>query len=362
MENVRERFASIRAQLEQLGLFGGQTLVMLGAGEERTVLDAEGNEAGKAWFDGISAPAAVFTSGRYSRAYAAEGRPVRAFTDDMAQMFGGRVGCVETPAGDRPAFLIRDRGFVVTGRFDSELIAACILMEKMCMAAVLAPKLGGVKPLGGLLCSLEHRVYLKKYSRPAQQAAAGPAPVPAVAGDGVPDLALRQAVIEYGKRLVEDRLIQATWGNVSVRLDDGRFLITPSGVDYDRIRPEEVVEVRIADGGYPEGQHPSSERKLHRLVYEKQPDVRAVIHTHSACCQVFAACRRELKGSGVYYPCADYGVSGSGKLAENVARAMGEHDGCLMANHGFVAGGEDLQQALRRAVEAEALAKAQLEA
>ena len=345
MTNHQEVFESIRSQLTALGLFDSRSLAMLGDGPDRRVLDAEGNEADGTLFAAVAAPMAVFTAGRFSGAYAAGGKPLRACTDDMAQMFGPRVRCLDAPGG-APACLIRGRGFVVTGRFTGELIAAAILMEKMCMAAMLSPALGGLRTLAGPLCALEHRVYLKKYSRPARQAAAGEAPVPAGTAD-VPDLALRRAVIEYGQHLVERRLIQATWGNVSARIDDDRFLITPSGVDYGRIRPEEVVEVRVSDGAFAEGLHPSSERKLHQLVYKVRPDIRAIVGDVQ---------RMAL------YPCAGYAVSGSKKLAENTAAVMAGHDGCVMANHGFVAGADSLEKALARAVEAEALAGRLLQA
>ena len=360
MADVRKTYESIRSQLTQLGLFGPDSLVMLGAGGERAVLDAAGNETSPALFASVSAPLAVLTRGPHFSSCDGVGGPLRACTDDMAQMFGARVRRTERP-GDGPAWLIPGRGFLVTARFGSELIAACILMEKMCLAQAAAPKLGGLHPLSGPLCALEHAVYLKKYSRNARKAAAGGAPGPAKPAGDIPDLALRQAVIAYGKRLVAERLIQATWGNVSVRIDDGRFLITPSGVDYDRIRPEDVAEVRIADGTYAEGLHPSSERKMHRLIYAARPDIRAVIHTHSACCQVFAACRKDLRADGALFPCADYAVSGSEKLAEKVAAVMAGHDGCVMANHGFVAGGPGLEEAFARAAEAEALAGALLQ-
>lgn len=361
MADIQAKFVSIREQLTALGLFGEGSLVMLDGGGRRTVLDGKGEPADMALFNGVTAPLAVLTRGPSFGALPAGGKPLRACTDDMAQIFGPRVRWTEKPGG-APACLLPGRGFLVTGRYESELIAACILMEKMCLAQTLAPKLGGLKALAGPLCALEHRVYLKKYSRPAAMAAAGAAPAEsAVSQVDVPDLALRQAVIDYGKRLVEERLIQATWGNVSVRIDADRFLITPSGVDYGRILPEDVVEVRIGDGSYPEGLHPSSERKMHRLIYRARPDIRAVIHTHSTCCQIFAACRHDLAGEDGVYPCAGYAVSGSEKLAENAAAAMREHDGCLMANHGLAAGGGSLEEAFARAAAAEALAKKQLE-
>ena len=178
----------------------------------------------------------------------------------------------------------------------------------------------------------------------------------------VPDLALRESVIAYGKKLAENRLIQATWGNVSARIDENRFLITPSGVDYDRIRPEDIVEIRISDGSFAAGQRPSSERELHRLVYAQRGDIRAVIHTHSAALQTFAACRESLRTPEIDAPCASYGVSGSKKLAESASGVLRSHDLCIMANHGFIAVGADLETALARAVTAENAAKRRLEA
>lgn len=167
---------------------------------------------------------------------------------------------------------------------------------------------------------------------------------------------LRQEVIRYGQLLVEHHLIQATWGNVSVRVDDDHFLMSPSGVDYYHVSPQEVALVRVADGSYDKGLHPSSERRMHQAIYRERGDIRAVVHTHSANCAVFAACRAGLVTNEVNYPCATYGVSGSAALAKSVAQIMLAHDGCIMANHGFVTGAQTLERALAQAIEAERVA------
>lgn len=166
---------------------------------------------------------------------------------------------------------------------------------------------------------------------------------------------LRQDVIRYGQLLVEHHLIQATWGNVSVRLGDS-FLISPSGVDYYRVRPEEVVLVSTADGRYERGLHPSSERRMHKVIYQNRPDIKAIIHTHSANCAVFASCHEGLVTDEVNYPCAGYAVSGSRELAKKVGQMLLAHDGCIMANHGFVTGAQTLEQAFAQALEAERVA------
>jgi L-fuculose-phosphate aldolase len=165
---------------------------------------------------------------------------------------------------------------------------------------------------------------------------------------------LRNQIIEYGKRLVEYRLIQSTWGNISVRLDDDHFLITPSGIDYFEISPDDIVKVKTEDFSYEGNLKPSSEMHLHGLIYKKRKDIMGIVHTHSSNLQVFASCNQPLKKEGkVIYPCSRYGVSSSKKLARNVAREFTDYLGVIIANHGFIAGGKDLESAFALAVAAE---------
>lgn len=355
--SVQERFSSVRARLEALGLWDADALVRIAPG---AVFRAGGEPVETDLFSAVSTPMAVLTAGRYAREFLRKPHALCAETDDAAQMFGVRVPVRSAPRRGDAACIVPNRGFVVTARFENELIAACILLEKLCMTAQLSPRIGTPKPLAAPLCLIEHAVYTKKYSRPSLAAARGEDSAPETRE--VPDLALRESVIAYGKKLAENRLIQATWGNVSARIDENRFLITPSGVDYDRIRPEDIVEIRIADGSFAAGQRPSSEREMHRRIYAARSDVRAVIHTHSAALQTFAACRESLRTPEIDAPCAAYGVSGSKKLAESASDVLRSHDLCIMANHGFIAVGADLETALARAVTAENAAKRRLEA
>ena len=259
--SAQQRFASVRARLMELELWDADSLVMTAPG---AVCSAAGEPVEAALFSAVSAPMAVFTAGRYAREFAKAPHALCAETDDAAQMFGVRVPVRSAPRRGDTACIVPNRGFVVTARFENELIAACILLEKLCMTARLSPRIGTPKPLAAPLCLIEHAVYTKKYSRPSLAAAQGEEAAPET--QDVSDLALRESVIAYGKKLVENRLIQATWGNVSARIDADRFLITPSGVDYDRIRPEDIVEIRIADGSFAAGQRPSSEREMHRRI------------------------------------------------------------------------------------------------
>lgn len=173
---------------------------------------------------------------------------------------------------------------------------------------------------------------------------------------------LRKRIIEFGKRLVEEGLIQSTWGNISARVSEEHFLITPSGVDYYKIKPEDIVKVRIDDLSYEGDVKPSSEKRMHGLIYRKRKDIGGIVHTHSSNLQVFASCREPLVKEGkVIYPCSRYGVSGTRRLAELVAREFANHAGVIIANHGFIAGGEDLDSAFALAVAAEKEAGEMLE-
>ena len=86
---------------------------------------------------------------------------------------------------------------------------------------------------------------------------------------------------------METGLVQGTWGNLSIRLDDKYMLVTPSGLDYTRLTPADMVKVNISTLAYEGSLKPTSEKGLHAEVYKQRPDAGAVIHTHSKYCCVF---------------------------------------------------------------------------
>lgn len=173
MRSIVDEFLSIKRQLQDLGLFSEDALVLVAGGGVKVVFDAEGRTVRSDIFDKVEAKYAVFTSGPFSRAYAEAGKSLKASCDDMAQMFGPVVRCVAHPDRLGSAFIIKDRGFVATGRFESELIAAAILLEKMCRAELLAPKIGELAYLNPALCAVEHAVYLSTYSKHEKEAEDG---------------------------------------------------------------------------------------------------------------------------------------------------------------------------------------------
>ncbi|HEU0034391.1 MAG TPA: class II aldolase/adducin family protein [Kofleriaceae bacterium] len=174
---------------------------------------------------------------------------------------------------------------------------------------------------------------------------------------------LRGQLVTTARRMSELGLTPGTSGNVSVRTHNG-FLVTPSGMTYGDLGPDDLVDIKL-DGTIRPGQKaPSTEWRLHRDILAARPDCEAIVHTHSLFCTTLSCLRRPIPA--IHYmvvlanndeiPCAEYATFGSPELAQSVVRALGTGDACLMANHGMVALGANLAAALKLAAEIETLA------
>lgn len=176
--------------------------------------------------------------------------------------------------------------------------------------------------------------------------------------------AARAAIVNTAKAMSRRGLSPGRSGNVSCRTPGG-MLITPSGLPYDDMMPEDVVPV-AADGSVASGRRsPSSEWQLHRAVYAARPDRAAIVHTHSLHAVVLACAGRSIPAfhymvavaGGRDIPCVPYATFGTEELARNVATGLQHRDACLMAHHGQVAIARDLDAALELAAEVEVLAE-----
>jgi L-fuculose-phosphate aldolase len=174
---------------------------------------------------------------------------------------------------------------------------------------------------------------------------------------------LRDELVTTSKRMSELGLTPGMSGNVSVRSPSG-IIVTPSGMPYSELRPDDVVEIK-ADGSVRPGQRaPSTEWRLHRDILAARADVEAIVHTHSLYSTTISMLRRAIPP--VHYmivlagsdeiPCAQYATFGSAELALNAVTALRGGDACLLANHGMVALGRSLPAALKLAAEVETLA------
>lgn len=167
------------------------------------------------------------------------------------------------------------------------------------------------------------------------------------------DMKVKRELIKYGKKLVDTNLTKGTGGNLSLYdPETGHMAITPSGIDFYDIQPEDIVIMKL-DGTIVEGdKKPSSEWLMHAVQYEKRDDITAIIHAHTTYATVIALLRETLPPAhymiavaGPDVRCAEYATFGTRELAENAYEAMIDRYAVLLANHGILAGSYSLANA-----------------
>lgn len=168
-------------------------------------------------------------------------------------------------------------------------------------------------------------------------------------------LEAKNIVIKAGHELLKAGLIVRTWGNISCRISETQFVITPSGKAYDTLTPDDIVLVNIADLSYEGDVKPSSEKGIHASCYELRPDVNFVIHTHQKNASVVSTLGLDINSIdaedaeilGTDVPCATYGLPGQPKLREGVVNALkrSTSKAVIMKHHGAVCLGTDYENA-----------------
>ena len=179
---------------------------------------------------------------------------------------------------------------------------------------------------------------------------------------------LRDAVVAAVQQLDALGMNRGSTGNVSARHQEG-MLITPTGMGADGLRAQDLVWLGF-DGSVRGDWQPSSEWHFHRAAYLARPDLQAVVHTHSTHAAALSCLRRELPAfhymvavaGGDNVPCVPYHLFGTEALSVAVARAFADRQACLMANHGLVAAGATVAQAMKVVQEIESLCEVYLKA
>lgn len=180
----------------------------------------------------------------------------------------------------------------------------------------------------------------------------------------------RIAVCESGKKLLKEGLVARTWGNVSIRLDDQDMVVTPSGRPYEELTPEDMVRVNYHSGAYEGSLKPSSEYKLHAEVYKTRLKINACIHTHQMNASTVATAHREIPPIlddqaqllGPSVRCAPYALPNTKKITKATVKALRGRNAVLMANHGAVCIGRDIDETFVACQVLEKAAKAFIEA
>lgn len=161
-------------------------------------------------------------------------------------------------------------------------------------------------------------------------------------------------ILDACQEITDLKLISGTWGNVSMRFENGNILITPSGIPYDEIREEDLVLCdktgKVIDGKF----LPSSELKMHVALYKKREDVRAIVHTHSLYASIASSVFDEIPilsedvamVIGDSIKVTQYKIPGTEELAVEVSNKIGDANAVIIANHGQVALGSAMEDAL----------------
>ncbi|PJZ69755.1 aldolase [Leptospira perolatii] len=170
----------------------------------------------------------------------------------------------------------------------------------------------------------------------------------------------KKLVRDTGIRLLKAGLIARSWGNISQRIDQDNFVITPTGRTYEDLRPEEMVQVNLHTLEHVGRIKPSYEKGLHAETYKLRSDILAVIHTHQLQASVVAAARRDVpvlnkemkKIIGGPVLCTDYSLPGTKKLIKMAVHALDKSGSkaVLLANHGTLCIGKDMEDAFQVAL------------
>lgn len=177
---------------------------------------------------------------------------------------------------------------------------------------------------------------------------------------------LKMEIVEAGMRMLHKGLVIGTSGNISIRISgEDKIVITPSQIKYDKIGVNDIVVVDFKKNVLEGDRSPSVETGMHIGVYETRPDVGAIVHTHSVYASAIASLGKTIPPFlddivlmlGGEIEVAEYGIPGSKELAENAVRALGKKNAVLLANHGSLSCGKNLEGAFVNAELVERVAK-----
>lgn len=309
--------------------------------------------------------AIVFICTEAAVRFSKENQIMRPALDDLAQIIGPDVTvCPDGTARtllkalrNRRGCFIQGSGIIAVGDTIEEAIAGARILEKSAEAEIYSGKLNGLQYLDPTTAQDLHKYYDGSYSKVNQKEKVD------FISSGAEEFQLRNRIIDCGKDMSRSELVQGSWGNISLRLNPDTMLITPSGMDYFSIRTEDIVRMNIHDLKYGMQRKPSSEYRLHAALYRRYPECNAIIHTHSNGISAFAAAHAGFRISeppmdqliGDMH-CSEYRTPGTDELCDSIMEAIEGSHACIIANHGAIFYGNDLDVtlAIANAVESRA--------
>jgi L-fuculose-phosphate aldolase len=175
---------------------------------------------------------------------------------------------------------------------------------------------------------------------------------------------LKAEVIKYSKKLNITNLSALRSGNISVKAKENGvdgFYITPSGMKYSTLKIKDIVFVSLKGIFDKKKGKPSSEWRFHQEIYVNKKEAKAIVHAHSTCATAVSAHQKNIPAfhymvavaGGDDLKCTKYATFGTKQLSKNIIKALKDRSACLIANHGQVAFGNNLDNAFELAQEIE---------
>jgi len=166
---------------------------------------------------------------------------------------------------------------------------------------------------------------------------------------------IKHDIIDAARRLLASGMVEGTSGNLSARLPDGNVVLTPSSLAYETMTVDDLVVVDMQGGIVTGTRPPTTEKALHLACLRAHSDIGAVIHSHALFCSMFAVARQPIpcviEEFDIYVggdvPVAEYRLTGSDALGDEVARHVGDRGAVLMANHGLLTVGRNIADAMK---------------
>ena len=175
---------------------------------------------------------------------------------------------------------------------------------------------------------------------------------------------LKAEVIKFSKKLNSTNLSALRSGNISVRTKEKGvegFYITPSGMKYSSLKTKDIVFVSLKGDFDKKKNKPSSEWRFHQDIYVNKKAAKAIVHAHSTCATAVSSHQKDIPAfhymvavaGGEDLKCTKYATFGTNQLSKNIIKALKNRAACLIANHGQVAFGSNLEKAFELAQEIE---------
>lgn len=179
------------------------------------------------------------------------------------------------------------------------------------------------------------------------------------------ELLLREQILDYGLKAYNSGFVTETEGNLSIRVAENRFLVSPSHVPYEKRKPSDIVVIDSEGKVLAGERRPTSEWRMHLAVYKARKDVNAIVHAHPVYCSILAVIGEPLPPVldemlpylGGVIEVSEFAPSGSAEIGQSVTKSLGNRAAVLISNHGNLCVGKNMSRAFQTAKYVEKYAK-----